>query len=374
MPPIPLRQHAFSDPDVTLAISSLQQREGHLASSAIPHLTTLSPSTPLSDQQRLSSELHEELDDFGRRVEGLEQLVEDLRNPSERQTGRDVVHQWADTYAELKKKAREAMLVSKRNIDQHAKSRRDELIGSAVLARQGQMIQDDSEKAEDALMQTTATLTDALRRTEARLRAELDRSILSTQLLTSQTASLRQTSDAHGRLGGLLDTSKGLITALERTDWLDRILILGALVVFLLACAWIIKVRVFDRAMGIAFWWVKFLPSPAGGTGETVIERLEKGAKATGGTISSVEKGATTALASAVTAATGRSSLVLSKATETMTTPVGVDAAVPQLHDGLVETLLDNVASATTAVLSQATKQELSLPTQTLVSMFRDEL
>lgn len=369
MPPIPLQQHVFSDPDITLAISALQQRETYLSSSVIPQLAKLSPTSSLLEQQRLSAELREDLEDFGRRVESLEQLVEDLSKPLERQTGRQVVEGWAITYANLKKEARTALLASKRNIDAHAKSRRDELLGSAAL--HGPKV-DENEKTDDALMRTTANLTDALRRTEARLRAELDRSMLSTQLLTSQTATLRQTTDAHGRLSGLLDTSKGLITALERTDWLDRVLIIGALAVFLLACAWIVKVRVFDRAVGIAFWWVRFLPSVDLGVGgdadAKMIQELEKGARVASSTLQdAAATSALSAVAQSLYATLSGTSTILSEATSIVHPEI--ESELARLGEGA---LLETLTSVTSSALSQSTSE--TLVTETLISVLRDEL
>ena len=121
-------------------------------------------------------------------------------------------------------------------------------------------------------MRTTHTLTTALQRTEQRLRSEIERSVLSTQLLQSSTSTLRQTSNAHSNLTFLLDTSRGLVTALERTDWFDRFLIFLALAVFIGTCAWIVKVRVVDRALWLGFWWVKYLPFPRQGENADVVK------------------------------------------------------------------------------------------------------
>ena len=364
MPPIPIQEDVFSDPEMTLSISSLHQRETYLSTRVIPELATLSPTTSLIEQQRLSASLREDLEDFGRRVEALEQLVEDLRKPSERETGRVVVERWATVYASLKKDARGAVLASKRTIDAHAKSRRDELLGSAVLSGGGGSGTKDNESTDDALMRTTANLTDALRRTEARLRAELDRSILSTQLLTSQTATLRQTSDAHGKLGGLLETSKGLITALERTDWLDRMLIMGGLAVFLLACAWIVKVRIFDRAVGIAFWWVRWLPSIDFGNAEDrMMRELEKGARVVESVVTSSVASATSALGAAKETLASTASSVVSKASEASEVlATFVDATLSHLDatDGIVNGTMDAISSASTV--------------EPLATMIRDEL
>jgi len=144
-------------------------------------------------------------------------------------------------------------------------------------------------------MRTTHTLTTALQRTEQRLRSELERSVLSTQLLQSSTSTLRQTSNAHSNLTSLLDTSRGLITALERTDWFDRFLIFLALAVFIGTCAWIVKVRVVDRALWLGFWWVKYLPFP--GQGGDVRVKMEGSANIAGAVV-------TTTLASVMTEVT----------------------------------------------------------------------
>ena len=155
--------------------------------------------------------------------------------------------------------------------------------------------------SEDALMRTTHTLTTALQRTEQRLRSELERSVLTTQLLQSSTSTLRQTSNAHSNLTSLLDTSRGLITALERTDWFDRFLIFLALAVFIATCAWVVKVRVVDRALWLGFWWVKYLPFPRqGGNAE-----VELGKKMEGRSTGSVEEVVTTTLAPMVSIAVG---------------------------------------------------------------------
>ncbi|KAG8824241.1 hypothetical protein FRC18_010559 [Serendipita sp. 400] len=360
MPPIPTQALNFSDSDIILAISSLQQREAYLGGNAIKHLATLPPNTTLSEQQRLAEELREDLEDFGKRVEGLEQLIEDLDTEKERQKGREVVLQWASTFAQLKKDARGAVLSSKRAIDQHAKSRRDELFGSAVLKHPTNG-KEENESTDDALMRTNASLTDALRRMEARLKDELDRSMLSNQLLTSQTATLRQTSNAHGQLTSLLDTSKNLITALERTDWLDRLLILGALAVFLLTCGWIIKVRVFDRVVGIAFWWVKWMPS---WDESSMIDALEKGQNVVSASLKETAFQASSSLSSVVSAFTESATSVISDA-DWVTTglPETVETMVASMQDATSVT--DNILASGTTTVS-----EISLsPTSSITSL-----
>jgi hypothetical protein len=73
---------------------------------------------------------------------------------------------------------------------------------------------------------------------------------------------LTSTSDLYTAFGTLLNTSKTLITALERSDLLDRILIASSLFLFLCVVAYILKKRIIDKGLWLAFWWVKYVPKP----------------------------------------------------------------------------------------------------------------
>ena len=110
-------------------------------------------------------------------------------------------------------------------------------------------------------MQANSDVTDALRRTISLMQSELERSVLSTQLLDESTATLRSTSLQHDTLNTVMSTSKHLVTALEKSDWLDRILILSGFAFFILVVLFILKQRVVDRGLRIAFWWTRFIPS-----------------------------------------------------------------------------------------------------------------
>jgi protein transport protein SEC20 len=71
-----------------------------------------------------------------------------------------------------------------------------------------------------------------------------------------------------------MDTSKQLLTALEKSDWLDRVVIFAALLFFILVVLFILKQRVFDRGMRIAFWWTRFIPDFSG---DAQLLNMEKG-------------------------------------------------------------------------------------------------
>lgn len=71
---------------------------------------------------------------------------------------------------------------------------------------------------------------------------------------------LSATSDLYTSFSTLLNTSKSLVTALERSDTLDRLLITASLLLFFTVVAYIVKKRVVDKGLGLAFWWLKYLP------------------------------------------------------------------------------------------------------------------
>lgn len=75
-----------------------------------------------------------------------------------------------------------------------------------------------------------------------------------------------------------MSTSKHLITALEKSDWLDRLLIIAALLFFVIVVLFILKQRLVDRGLRIAFWWTRFIPSIGSfGDDEAILNALEKG-------------------------------------------------------------------------------------------------
>jgi len=124
-------------------------------------------------------------------------------------------------------------------------------------------------------MKANSDVTDALRRTIALMQAELERSVLTTQMLDTSTSTLRSTSLQHDTLTTVMSTSKHLITALEKSDWLDRMLILSGFGFFLLVLLFIVKERLLDRGLRIAFWWTRFIPSFS--DDEALLMSAEKG-------------------------------------------------------------------------------------------------
>lgn len=96
-----------------------------------------------------------------------------------------------------------------------------------------------------------------------------------------------------------MSTSKHLITALEKSDWLDRLVILAALAFFVLVVLFILKQRIVDRGLRVALWWTRFVPSFSG---DEALLAMEKGEAALSASASSIVTAASTVLASASTA------------------------------------------------------------------------
>ncbi|KAH8977918.1 hypothetical protein EDB92DRAFT_1913434 [Lactarius akahatsu] len=280
MPPLP---PTFDDA-TSASIASIQRRQGDLRDFQIPRLRGCTES--LATQQQCAAELREDLETVMRLIESLDESVDVQRSERSRRDLRGIVEGFRTDLSQLRKDMRSALLASKRAIDSKASSNREELLRSSVLK---QTKAPGGKSTEDAVMKTQADVTDALRRTMALMQNELERSVLSTQMLEGSTASLKATSSTHDVLTGLLGTSKQL-------NWLDRLLIFAGLIFFALVVLFILKQRIVDRGLRIAFWWTRFLPSGDSRLASNVAS-----------VASSVVASVTTALASQVAHAAGPS-------------------------------------------------------------------
>ncbi|KDQ11792.1 hypothetical protein BOTBODRAFT_35042 [Botryobasidium botryosum FD-172 SS1] len=273
---------------------------------------------PLSVQQQYAAELREDIDSFQKLLEELELLADD----QEKESDRVAVKTWAGelgvTLSQLKKDSRSALLASKRTIDSLTRDHRDDLLRTSAISKSAQS---RDEGGDDALMRTSNNVTEALRRTTATMQQELERSVLTTQMLDESSRTLHATSDLYTTFSTLLTTSKTLVTALEKADWLDRLLLLSSLAFFFLTLAYVMKKRVIDRGIWLAFWWAKYVPwKSLLGTGRaedgTIVSALEK---------SHVVNEVTTTVAEQVAAATA---VLASLATAVVTAPAAEPSSV----------------------------------------------
>jgi len=110
----------------------------------------------------------------------------------------------------------------------------------------------------------------------------------------ASTATLRSTSNTYDTLDNILTTSKQLVTALEKADRMDKLLIIAGLVFFFLIILFILKQRVIDRGIRIALFWTRFIPRKA----KTIEDVLERGDLGVISTVTSVATSVTALTAS----------------------------------------------------------------------------
>ncbi|KAF9535608.1 Sec20-domain-containing protein [Crepidotus variabilis] len=329
MPPIPSRL-----PQETLSlISAAERRYKHVNEVGIPNLHKCTG--PLKAQQMLSEEIRDDTVLLTQQIEELEMTVDDLSGEKNRRDLKGIVDDFKSKLDRLRRDTRTALLASKRVIDSKSKSNRDELLATSSISEK----QTSSEKTtEDVLMKANSDVTDALRRTVALMQSELEKSVLSTQLLDSSTKSLESTSFQHDALSSVMTTSKHLITALEKSDWLDKLLILSAFSFFILVVLFIVKQRIVDKSIRIAFWWTRFIPSF--GDDAALLSETEKGTAGAVAEVSSVIASVTTSLAVPVSSII---SSVLSSSTLSQATSLGGASpeASPSPTDSPISSVLE---------------------------------
>ncbi|KAF8870650.1 Sec20-domain-containing protein, partial [Infundibulicybe gibba] len=292
MPPLP----SILDQETTNTIESARRHHKDLSEFQIPRLRSCVG--PLSLQQSLAAELREDIDVFAREIESLGLLVGDQKGERARRELGLITDELKEALQTLRHDSRAALLFSKRTIDAQSKSRREELLRSSAVTEKQNM---NGKTSDDALMRANENVTEALHRTINLMQGELERSVLSTQMLEASTASLRSTSSTHDALTNIMSTSKQLITALEKADWMDRLLVISAFAFFILVVLFIVKQRILDRGLRMAFWWTRLLPNTGG---KPSIQDVKLQSKAISTTISEVISDAASAITFSVTSAT----------------------------------------------------------------------
>ncbi|KAF7313422.1 hypothetical protein HMN09_00498100 [Mycena chlorophos] len=297
MPPIPSTLPA---PAAAL-VASIQRRTLDISTQQLPRLRTCSG--PRATLDAYDEELRADLATVRGMVEELDGLVGDMTRKRDRDELEAVVVELNDKLVSLRRDARDALLAAKRAID--ARNDRDELLGKQDVVA-------DDEKKGDAVMAAQDKVTGAMQRTMALLQAELERSVLSSQMLSSSTATLKSASSTHDTLTSVLDTSKQLVTALEKADLLDRVLIFAALAFFILVVLFILKQRIFDRSLRIALWWTRFLPDFSG---DEALLAAEKGMGSLSTTLETVVETVVSSVAAASSVVATASAIASSSST-----------------------------------------------------------
>ncbi|KAG5644709.1 hypothetical protein DXG03_007932 [Asterophora parasitica] len=347
MPPIP----TFPE-DISRLISGAKRRQIDLVEIQVPRLRACKG--PLSLQQNLAAELRDDIDSFARQVESLDISVEDQRGERNRAELRRTVDELQTGLTQLRKDFRTALLTSKRAIDSQSKSQRDELLASSAVIEK----RNSNEKVtDDALMKANDDVTEALRRTIGLMQGELERSVLSTQMLDASTASLRATSTTHDTLTNFMGISKQLITALEKSDWIDRVLIISAFVFFILVVLFIIKQRIIDRSLRLAFWWTRFIPDFGG---DEALLNMEKSGAVLSSTVASLSVAAAAASITAASTAASASAISFPPHNDAKPADAEKSSALEELYAAVTSTISSEPIH--TASLNERTLETTRVP------------
>ena len=199
-------------------------------------------------------------------------------------------------------------------------------------------------------MKANADVTDGLRRTIALMQTELERSVLSSQMLEDSTTTLRSTSSQHDTLSSVMYTSKQLVTALEKSDWLDRVLIFSGFFFFIMVVLFILKQRIIDRSIRLAFWWTRLIPSFSDDA--ALLQNVEKG------------------MANAVVSATSSLSVVAASLASSI---LPITTSLPPSSIIVASSPLVDVSATSSVLAESATMVSSAGPSQAILSPVDDK-
>ncbi|WVQ99950.1 hypothetical protein IAU59_007093 [Kwoniella sp. CBS 9459] len=265
----------MSEP-LQVILSNLPRRLNDIETFQLPRLKGCLG--PLDLHRELVDEMRGDLEGVRYKLEVAQEMYESVPS-SEKESYLPRLNELNSQYNSLKTSFRSAMVESKRNIVSR-RSRAHELSerngryeldsqlakgASAGGKQEGEGEETLGNKrdnrarsaaefgmgGDDELQTKTNEVTTALRRTTALMQTELERSVLSVQMLDSSTQTLLSTSTLYDNYTSLLVKSGQLVKIIEKADTLDRIIIFAALLFFLLVVGFIVKRRVIDRTLGV---------------------------------------------------------------------------------------------------------------------------
>ncbi|CDZ98394.1 SEC20 [Phaffia rhodozyma] len=285
---------------------------------------------PYNRHQELAKEIRGDLVRIERLLVTLEEEADDQDSERARLVVRSIFDQLSRKLDSARIEYRSALLTSKKSIDSNPAAIREELLYSKNRSA-------ESTQADDPLQEKANQVTVALRQTTEMMKDEIDRSVLSAQLLDESTATLRSTTNLYETYSSLLQASSSLLTALEQANYTDRILIIAAVLFFLLVCGYILKKRVLDKAVG----GLTYIIGGPGGAAKKAAKSAAKdvvqptiGKILNQGTSSVLEKASTstTPLSSQVTSVLAQT-VVLTTATTNIISPASTSSASSSLPE-----------------------------------------
>ncbi|RCH94669.1 hypothetical protein CU098_005119 [Rhizopus stolonifer] len=201
----------------------------------------------------------------------LEQDIQQLAEEEDKEASKlailNRVGEYENQLKQLQVNSRQAILRSKKRVDDQEKKNREALFGS----RNGKSFTEQYElkqrnvqrgKHDEALLRASSDVTEALKRTSTLMQQELEKSTISASMLAESSKTLSSTNMEYQNLGSLVHISKRVITQLEASDWLDRLLLLFGLLIFSSVVFYIVKKRTWDVGISWVSWLTQTKKNP----------------------------------------------------------------------------------------------------------------
>ncbi|XP_072041916.1 vesicle transport protein SEC20-like [Amphiura filiformis] len=170
------------------------------------------------------------------RIEDLERIA----NEQDKETDRQSMLKDADNYRKqlttTKTSVRKANLACKLSID---KNERNELLKGGADPE----VRKRSNK--ESLAKTAGSITENLMSLNRMMASNVRQSELTNQTLVKSSGTIQDTQEEFKGMGGVIQTSRSLLTKYSRRELTDRILIFLAVALFLATVLYILKKRIF---------------------------------------------------------------------------------------------------------------------------------
>ncbi|KAI7901805.1 Sec20-domain-containing protein [Cokeromyces recurvatus] len=214
-------------------------------------------------QKELAELVKSTIRDLEQETEYIKQIAEEEDTEASKMNILNRLGEYENQLKQLQITSRQAILSSRKRVNDQEKRNREELFGignranGKTFTEQYELKQRGIRKSQhdDALLRASSDVTEALKRTSALMQQELEKSSISAGMLAESSKTLSSTYNEYQNLGSLVHISKRVITQLENSDWFDRLLLLFGLIFFCSVVFYIIKKRTWD--VGIS--WISWL-------------------------------------------------------------------------------------------------------------------
>ncbi|KAI8647206.1 Sec20-domain-containing protein [Parasitella parasitica] len=196
-------------------------------------------------------------------IEVVKQLAEEQDTESSKIKILNRLAEYDNQLKQLQVSSRQAILLSKKRVNDEEKRNREELFGIGSKRMNGKSFTEQYElkqkglqkgRHDEAVLRASSDVTEALKRTSTLMQQELGKSTFSASMLAESSRTLASTHTEYQNLGSLIHISKNVITQLEASDWFDRLLLLFGLLMFSSVVLYIIKKRTWDVGISWVAW------------------------------------------------------------------------------------------------------------------------